>query len=182
MPHSLLMMLSLMHRKHEQIPERYSAKTHQLWQNVKLKPWKKMKRWFLLLTFSHQNSQSHYIYCSLCSSFFLKRSFDWRLLGSHYNLIYLPSLSSFYFVSLLLLLYKGRKISLFFCFFCIILFGKSWRAFYVVLYFSKFYHFQEESHIFKRIKSRRAWLQLFVFQMKMEKSLKMAEYSHSFMQ
>lgn len=57
-----------------------------------------MKQQLFLLTFSHQNPQSHYVYCSLCSSFFVKRSFDRQLLGSYFNLIYLL-FNRFYFVS-----------------------------------------------------------------------------------
>lgn len=49
--------------------------------------------------------------------------------------------------------------------------------------FSIFHHFQEESYIFKRMKSRGAWLLLFAFQMRMENPLKATNIpTHSWVQ
>lgn len=67
-----------------QLPERHSSGTQQPRQNIKsnLKSHAKKKKknriklWFFPLTFSYQNPQSHYVYGSLCSSFFLQQSFD----------------------------------------------------------------------------------------------------------
>lgn len=169
------MMPLLKQGKHKQLPERHSSGTQQPQQNiksnlkshVKKKKTNKIKLWFFPLTFSYQNPQSHYVYGSLCSSFFLQQSFDWQLLGSYCNLIYLSSLWSFCFVSSFNCFYtKGKKNIHFLLLFLLsfFFFFKSWTALYISLYFSKFYHFREESHIFKRMKSKGAWLQLFVFQ------------------
>ena len=113
------MMPLLKQGKHKQLPERHSSGTQQPQQNIKSnlkshvkkkKKTNKIKLWFFPLTFSYQNPQSHYVYGSLCSSFFLQQSFDWQLLGSYCNLIYLSSLWSFCFVSSFNCFYtKGKK-------------------------------------------------------------------------
>lgn len=139
-----------------------------------------MKWWYLLPTFSHQNSLFHYVYCSLCPSFFLKEvliEMFWKSLWFNLLTFSLIIILCFYKGNSQLFLRREKYHSLFFC---VILFGKSWKAVFVFLFFSKFYYSQEESHIFKGVKNRGAWLQSFVFQIRMEKSIMETEYFHLF--